>query len=611
MLIKERLQFLIHAMEVGRLSRWVQLLPLAAAVVALAVVYDLTNYRGFSSPEAMDAAQVARNLAEGRGYSTDFIRPFSIYLVQKHNLAIHQGEAQWTNTADLAQLNTAHPDLANAPVYPTLLAGLIKLGQPEWKVETRKPFWSTGGKFQRYKPEFYIAIFNQVLLLAVVALTFLIAMKLFDAQVAWLAALLTLGAEMLWHFSISGQSTLLLLVLFLGLVWNLARLEELGHVETPDMKRLFALALLAGALTGAGMLTRYAFGWMVLPVIIFIAVYGGPRRAGLLVATLLTFALTVTPWILRNLSVSGTWLGTAGYAVMEGSSIFPGSKLMQSTNPDLTDYYFFWARNIGRKLIDNARIILQGDLLRLAGGWILVLFLAGLLLGLRNMTARRLRYFTLMCLGVLLAIQAMGRTELSTHSADINSENLLVLLIPLVAIFGVAFFLTLLNQMNTPSLGARLAVTGLLVVVACQPLIAALLPPWPSPMAWPDYNPPEIQKISGYMKPDELMMSDTPWAVAWYGRRQCAWTTVNCAYEFYQLNDFHKKISAIYLTVSTLNNKLLSDCYLGPSDSWGNFALKTLALGKPPQRFPLFYAPPPGTLAVAIFLTDRDRWQNQ
>jgi len=38
-----------------------------------------------STQEAMDTAQVAQNLADGRGYTTYFVRPFSMYLVKQRN----------------------------------------------------------------------------------------------------------------------------------------------------------------------------------------------------------------------------------------------------------------------------------------------------------------------------------------------------------------------------------------------------------------------------------------------------------------------------------------------------------------------------------------------
>ena len=605
MMISEKLQHVIHTLEVGRFSRWLQFLPLAAAVVALAVGYDLMEYRGFNSPEAMDAAQVARNLADGKGYSTEFIRPFSVYLVSKHNHELLAGEIQLTNAVDFAELNGPHPDLANPPVYPTVLAGFMQAWKPEWKTELRKPFWSAGGRFQRYQPEFRIAIMNQALLLVVVVLTFFLTKKLFDVQAAWLAAILTLGADVLWRFSVSGQSTMLLLVIFLGLAWCLVRIEELGRAEAPPLKKLFLLAVTAGVLVGAGMLTRYAFGWVIVPVAIFLTLFGGVRRPGLAVAAFLAFGLAVAPWIFRNLAVSGTLFGTAGYAVMEGTFAFPGSRLMQSVNPDLTSAY--WVRPYLSKFLINIRYLLQGDLLHVGGSWVAVLFFAGLLLGLRNISARRLRYFTMMCLGIFAIVQSLGRTQLSLITPEINSENLLVLLTPFAVIFAVAFFLTLLSQMNTPSLEVRLGIVVLMVLVTCQTFIASLLPPKTSPVAYPPYYPPEIQKISAWMRPDELMMSDIPWAIAWYGHHPCAWTTINSQYEFFQFNDYTKQVRALYLTLATLDGKLFTECLQGGVDSWGNFCLKTVAANQIPPAFPLKVAP--YGLLSGLFLTDRQRWE--
>jgi len=441
----------------------------------------------------------------------------------------------------------------------------------------------------------------------VVALTFLITRKLFDVQAAWLTALLTLGADVLWRFSISGQSTLLLLVIFLGLIWCLMKIEELGRVDQPQVQKLFILAVTAGVLVGTGMLTRYAFGWVIVPVVIFLTLFGGVRRPGLAVAAFLAFGLAVTPWIIRNLSVSGTFFGTAGYAVAEGTSMFQGSRLMQSVNPDMTAVY--WLRPYLSKLLVNARNILQGDLLRIGGSWVAVLFFAGLLLGLRNLAARRMRYFTMMCLGTFIVAQALGQTQLSVISPEINSENLLVLLTPLVVIFGVAFFLTLLNQMKTPSSQVQIGVIVLMVAISCQTFVTNLLPPKISPVAYPPYYPPEIQKISGWMHPDEIIMSDIPWAIAWYGDRQCVWNTVNSQSEFFQFNDYVKQVRGLYLTLNTLDKKLFSECLQGGVDSWGNFVLKTVAANQIPPQFPLKVAP--YGLLSGLFLTDRQRWESQ
>jgi Dolichyl-phosphate-mannose-protein mannosyltransferase len=625
MQIAEKIQSAIHTLEVGFGSRVISVLAIVLTVIGLGVLYDTRAFHNLDSPEPMDAAQVARNLAEGRGFVTENIRPFSVYLVQKHSRELHPTEIFSTNAPDLAQVNSPHPDLANAPVYPVALAGLIKLWPPNWAVDLKHPFWSEGGSFRRYQPDFHIAIFNQLLLLLAVVLTYLVAQKVFDAPTAWLAALLMLGLDTLWKFSVSGQSTLLLLVIFLSLAWCLVKLEANGRSENPNANINFLLAVVAGLLTALGMLTRYSFGWLIVPVIIFVGQFGGARRKGLAVMAMLAFTLAVTPWIARNFSISGTPFGTAGFAVAENTAQFPGDKLMRSLNPDLADYYYFWAHYTGKKLMDGIATISKTGLLQLGGGWLGMLFFTGLLVILPPAGARRLRYFTLLCLGVFLIVEPLGRTQLSVIIPEINSENLLVLLTPLIAIFGTGFFLTLLNQMELTAIVARGIFVIALAVLCWQPL-ANILITSRVPGTYPPYYPPDIQKISSWMQRDELLMSDIPWAVAWYGDRQCTWMTINSGYEFFEFNDHIKTVQGLYLSLDTIDGKIFSECLQGAADNWKRFAWQLLTmrqnglfdnLGKITlesttaadysTRFPLKFSPSE-TLISGLYLTDRQRW---
>ena len=139
MYIGEWVQNLIHKLEIGVGRRVLRITMLTLVVMALTVWYDLRAYRNFSTPEAMDMAQLARNIADGNGYTTLFIRPFSLYLVQTHNEA-RQAGAPVRAGADFAQIQTAHPDLANPPVYPVMLAGLMKVLDFDFAVEMKKSF---------------------------------------------------------------------------------------------------------------------------------------------------------------------------------------------------------------------------------------------------------------------------------------------------------------------------------------------------------------------------------------------------------------------------------------------------------------------------------------
>ena len=127
-----RLQEFIHRLEQGSFSRVVQLIFVALVIVGIAVMYNLRAFKNMNSPDAMDAAQLARNLSEGRGFVTDSITPFSMYLVQKRNeeriarRAAAGLDVDATAYRDVMKLRNNHPDLANAPLYPWLLSFYMK-----------------------------------------------------------------------------------------------------------------------------------------------------------------------------------------------------------------------------------------------------------------------------------------------------------------------------------------------------------------------------------------------------------------------------------------------------------------------------------------------------
>jgi len=602
--LAEIIQNLIHKLEAGAGPRFFRITTLLLTVVALTMWYDVHAYRNIATPEGMDAAQLARNISEGKGYTTLFIRPLSLYLVQKHNEA-GTPVALTNANFDFAHVKSAHPDLANPPVYPVLLAGLMKVLPFHYAVDTKSPFWADNGRFGRYQPDFLIAVFNQMLLVAAIVLTFFLARKLFDAGVAWLSAILMVGSSLLWRFSVSGLSTMVLLVIFLGLTWCILKIEEMAREPQPRANWLLGLAVAAGVLTGVGALTRYAFGWTMIPVVVFLIFFSGQKKAQHAFAALGAFVLVLTPWVVRNFAVSGTPFGTAGFAAAEGTLLFPQFQLERAIHPDFG--HLLRLSPYLHKLVANAQGIVMNDLTRFGGNWATLLFWAGLLLSFRSVAVRRMRYFLLFCLGTFVVVQALGQTQLSVESPEVNSENLFVLLAPLVFIYGVSLFLTLLGQMNLPVLQLRYPIIAAFAALSCLPMIFVMLPPKTSPVAYPPYHPQDIQRIAGWMKENELMMSDVPWAVAWYGQRQCVWLTVNAEDDFNAINYWMKPIQALYLTPETMDSRFVSD-WAGRERSWGGFVLSVVTQNQIPPGFPLRIAPK-GYLPDRLYLTDRERWK--
>jgi hypothetical protein len=109
------------------------------------------------------------------------------------------------------------------------------------------------------------------------------------------------------------------------------------------------------------------------------------------------------------------------------------------------------------------------------------------------------------------------------------------------------------------------------------------------------------------MRPEELMVSDIPAAVAWYGDRQCGWLPLDDDQEFYQFNRL-KPIKAVYLTQRTTNGRFLSQMMLEPK-SWGHFVVDACQpYGEVPSGFPLTKAPR-GLLPDRMLVTDEPRWR--
>lgn len=614
-----RTQEFIHRLEEGVFSRVIQVAAVGLIFAGIALVFNLRAFKNLGTEEGMDAAQLARNLATGRGYVTYNVSPLSIHLVkrqQTERIAAKEAAGVPVSALDFmdqSKLRNNHPDLVNPPLYPWLLSFYLRAVNPEYGIEP-------GKVFSRYQPDLAIAVFNQALLAISACLVFLLARRLFDSTVAWTSMMLFAATGLFWRISASGQSTLLLLVLFLTLLWLLARIaappSEAG--EPGGRPRLLGAAI--GLVLGLGFLTRYAFGWLIVPVMAFLILYGGARRVAVPTLALIVFVLVITPWIQRNLQVAGTPFGTAGYAVFQMTDKFPGDEIPRSLDLDLRSFAF---PDYVRKFKNNIPDLLQKELPTLGGTWMTAFFLVGLMVVFRNPVLNRFRGFILVVMALFVVVQALGRTHLSEVSPVINTDNLLVLLTPAVIIFGVSLFFTLLDQWNVPEFGFRVVLTGMFGAVVSLPLVLMLVSRT-SAVAYPPYFPPVIQITSSWLRESEQMMSDIPWAVAWYGDRQCVRWTRNPDEDFFQIYDYEKPINALYLSPKALDSRFLTGLLKGPGAKWGRpFLVDVVARQEIPKEFPLKYAPPRGfwpenpdpryydpeaDLPEQLFLSDRIRW---
>lgn len=579
------LQEWIHHFEVGAGARILRITAAVLGFCALACLYDVLDWQSFSSEEAMETAQLARNIADGKGFVTQSVRPLALSLLRQHSAA---GAA-----ADI--FHQATPDVTTPPVYPYLLAAAMKVLPMRYN-EAQE--WS-------YQPEHWIAAFNQVIFVLALVILYRVARRLFDNRVGWLSVVLFGGTNLLWRFTVSGLSTCWVMLVFLALVWCLMRVEEFGREGKGVSAAALEYAILAGVVLAIGGLSRYSFAWLAIPSLIFVAAVAQAARTRLCLGLAAGFIILMLPWVVRNEVLTGMPFGTATMSVFEGTGPFPDDILERSFNPE-AGMRRISPRELVNKVLAKGHQIWHDELPRLGGNWIDAFFFAGLLIPFQAQSRARMRWFLLGALAVFCLAQATGETHIAGESPDVNTENLLVLVFPLVTVYGAAMFFILLDQWEWATPDIRALATGAFVALLCAPLLIALLLGRPVERISP-YSPLQIRRVARLYSPEELLVSDIPSGVAWYGNRTCAWLPLDDDRDYYFLNSL-KPVKAVYLTQRTSDERLLSQMLLDPK-SWGYFFYQCVAKGVVPDNFPLTNAPSRGLLPYQILLSDSARWR--
>jgi hypothetical protein len=192
---------------------------------------------------------------------------------------------------------------------------------------------------------------------------------------------------------------------------------------------------------------------------------------------------------------------------------------------------------------------------------------------------------------------------------------------PFAMAYGVSLFFILLDQMRLPLPQVRYAVLLVFSLVISIPLQLVFLNQRARPMISPYYLPPSITFICSFVKEHEMMMSDIPWAVAWYGQRQCVWLTLMASpdrsgavsqEDVASISDYQKPIVALYLTPRTTDDRFYTGWIQSEELSWGGFIIACVEKKEVPPTFPLHNMMYEQKLTQygQIILADRARWED-
>src|SRR5260221_10587355 len=118
MATEQTMQGALFNIELGRGKAILQWVVVVLGAAVLSLIYTAGQFRGLEKREAIDMAQLARNIARGEGFTTSVIRPVSLWHLR-------------TYRPDHDQKFENHPYLYNPPLYPLMLAGMFRLMPPK------------------------------------------------------------------------------------------------------------------------------------------------------------------------------------------------------------------------------------------------------------------------------------------------------------------------------------------------------------------------------------------------------------------------------------------------------------------------------------------------
>lgn len=574
-----------------RLALWV-------FVASLAFLHVFITFRGLASPAAMDQAQIARELARGHGFSTQMVRPSSLRMMQDH-----QREA----------LVASLPDTSHPPLQPVLWAPVFKALESWW------PFETTG---MIYRMDRVIACMSTCWFLLTLVLMHGIARRLFDRTLAGFAVLAVVLSRPMWMMVTSGGHQALLLFCATAAAWCLMILMQRADSGEPAGLMPFLLALLCTAMV----MTQWMAAWLVLGVGISVALLL-PRNRGTLVMVILLPMIATAAWLARNQMICGEVLGTAKASLQSILVPFPDSVQMR-------DYESATPPLVLAALLRRVNAHFSGQIEDLFSHVLLVvpavLFFIALLHRFRRADVNRFRW----AVAIMWGCSILGMSLLGLPDGPQDDRQLHAIMVPSLTVLGLAGLAVLWARFNPGHGGVwtRHGFAILAIGIGGWPMIMGLTSDlrlglfMKNQLMQADYRAASLARLTEMVEDDETLVSDAPWAVAWYADRPTIWLP-KTREQFDVLRDLAKKqkhpVAGVVITSLCMKGETLATQFTGPYAEWVDLIARGPVRGLGvdlaqtverlrdyPHMLPLGWALMPDGRPVfpSNFFSDRDRW---
>jgi hypothetical protein len=484
----------------ARFRSWILALVLLLGPPLLLFFYYRTMFPGLTNPDALDFAQLGRNLTMGRGFSTSILRPLAL---SPENIPLHP------------------PDVTHGPLYPLLL-GLA--------------FGVLGAK------DTVAAGVSGIFYLLTIPVLYLLSVRLFNRAVGLITMAIFIFNALMLEYAISGLHITLYIFLTTCLLLAIHRIA----VTTQDNPGAGGTRLPRGAQAMAGTLaallylTDPIFFW-ILPVIVFVIVKLSPaHKPQAALNCLLPMLLLTLPWMLRNATLTGNPIfGLRGYELwMSTPQYYPGDIAYRMTEQELIRSVGLFKAIVQKILLGAGQVVQAFP--QVTASWVLAFFLPCLLFRFTDPAVNSVRRTMMYCFFGIFVGMALFYIKMT----------LFVSFIPTMLIFSVAYLRHLMQQAQLPRTSVVFT-SALITVAVCLPLLSEMFLVDRTPRL-PAAN--SVRSLETISKAKDLCLSDQPWIVAWYADRSCLWIPVTDK----KIGDFGKELGGVRWLFLTERSQQLS-----------------------------------------------------
>ncbi len=464
-------------------------------LIGIAIVYIGFTFRGLTSPFGMDQAQIGREVARGHNLTTKSIRPLAIHQLQDREVAF--------------SLNSFH-DTTHAPLNILFYAGAIKIFGGD--VEANNKMSANQNVFYLDR---VIAGTCALFFIIAIGINYLLVTRIFDAKIGAIVAILMMLSQSMWNYTLSGLPQMLMLCIFSGACYLIWKAIENQNAE----RSAVAPVILAGFLFGLLALAHWLTLWIFVGFLVFAIIHFRPRGiiAIFLVVTVLFF---IAGPLIFNANNSDGALGTAFYFVQGKTGIDQDNMFRTLEEP------VFNMNGIILNIVQTT-FLQTNEIHRHLGGFVLATaFFLSLMHPFKRSTICSYRW----CIFSMWGFAAFGMSVYGISNSPIDPNQMHILFMPLMSAFALALISILWARIPLSQYEgvAKNLPFIIIIIITASPITINFINEVRNSQyrnTVPGYNANNNNRLlTDEVKPNDIVFSDQPWAVAWYADRVAIWT---------------------------------------------------------------------------------------